>query len=195
MSLLFHFATQAEAEATQQRLKDLQVDHAEIIIGGIGSLSTALTLGRKLQEGNELISLGIAGSLTDHLSVGHMVEISTIQKFTDHPDELDSHSEEFLKALQPTITLQKSGYRLITSDYPIHMESHRTKLQQRGDLIDMEGYAVAMAALKLNVPCKMWKIVSDRIEPGGWKEIQRNLPTLSKILADKACEYCKQFAS
>lgn len=62
---------------------------------------------------------------------------------------------------------------LATGDTFVADEDARARLARRADLVDMEGYAVAWAAARAGVPCRMVKRVSDEAGEGAdraWRD-------------------------
>jgi adenosylhomocysteine nucleosidase len=62
---------------------------------------------------------------------------------------------------------------LATGDLFVAEESARQRLAERAHLVDMEGYAVASAALAAGVPVRLVKHVSDEAGEGAartWRE-------------------------
>ncbi len=61
----------------------------------------------------------------------------------------------------------------------------KQNLGRFSDLIDMEGYGVAYAARYCNLPCRIWKLVTDWAQPGSKELIQEKLAITSEIIAEK----------
>ncbi len=78
--------------------------------------------------------------------------------------------------------------RLITNDLPVfepkHKNEHKNKLPvSSGDLVDMEGAAVARIAALNQVPCTLIKGITDFAAENGRKDLHFNLPDVSKKIA------------
>ncbi|MCX6995402.1 MAG: hypothetical protein NTY13_06345 [Chlamydiae bacterium] len=178
--VLLTFATEKEAFPTIALLKAIQIEPSfwnfskgSLLITGIGSLQAALSIMPLCHLFEEIWNIGIAGSLTGEEGL-HI--IGSIEKLTFMPETTSSYSRNFFQ--QQPIFLGP-GKKLVTSDFPIHDKN----LKIRGDLIDMEGYGIALACQKMQRKLKMWKIVSDFAAPGGEKEIQEKIETLSWEIA------------
>lgn len=178
-TLLITFATEKEAAATLHRLhahKDgslYRFDKGAIFITGIGSLAAAVNLATVISPFTEIWNMGLAGSRKKQEGI---FPIGSITKFCHMPPTTSLHSRTFFT---PPPLLLREGAKLITSDFPIHDQS----LDIEGDLVDMEGYGVALLCQKMHKKLKMWKIVSDFAEPGGEVRIRAMMDSLSVQLA------------
>ncbi len=76
-----------------------------------------------------------------------------------------------------------SGARLVTNDRPVFLKNEKERLCETGDLVDMEGAAVARAAVRHKVEWAMIKGVSDLADKNGKDDIQKNLGAVSEKLA------------
>lgn len=141
--------------------------HLPLILTGIGTVSTAITLTSALAEAaaagirpSRIINFGTAGSLTD-VSDG-IFEISSA-----YQHDFDSPALEKITGRPwPTrIELEVSGRfptaRLATGDSFIADSATRARLAHHADLADMEGYAVARVAKHFSLPVTLLKQVSD----------------------------------
>lgn len=182
MKRLILFAHPAEASPTIELLRAeaisphlYQCDLGLIAISGMGCLSAACTVTQYASQVDEVWNLGICGSLTDRMGPESFHWIGSASKYIpNRTSRLDVHP-----------TLGEGGARLLSSDTPIYDHSLRKELSQSFDLVDMEGYGVAMAAQRLGLPYKLGKIVSDTAEEGGWKELQQRLPKLAQMISER----------
>lgn len=199
--LLIHFAVLAEAIDTLHTLKAKEIGEGlyqfqreeivrgKIVIGGMGALSTIASIVYHGEGCKEIWSFGAAGT-TGSYARGECVEVATIAKNSLLPQGIDSHSKELFAQIHPKIFLKQSGVSLITSDYPIHLSSLREELE--GDLVDMEGYGVAKAALVIRARCRIWKIVTDFCEEGGAQMIKQQLSNVSQISSQQIAKLTKK---
>lgn len=181
---IFIFATPNEAQATIKKLNSKMIEEHVyksgsdlIIISGIGSLAALRAVLKYGIAADEIINLGIAGSLNPNLDLGHITEISAVDKFLPHMDPVAS------KAFPP-LSIQTQGLKLLTSDFPIHENELRKKLSPNWDLIDMEGYGIAYGALALGKKFRLVKIVSDFASENGRDLILKNIEKNSMRLAE-----------
>ena len=161
MKQLLIFATHAEAKETIRLLKERNHNYSLHIMG----MGNDLTI--DLSSFTHIWNLGLAGALNPSYTIGQKIEIQSIAK--------ENH---------PLIQINKTGARLLTSDTPLHNANLKKALSPHYDLVDMEGYAIAKAAQKANIPCRMTKIISDFAEEGGSALIKQQLPALSIHMAD-----------
>lgn len=191
---LLLFATLQEAQKTLETLHGQQetgslysFQGGKIVISGMGSLAAATTVANHGASFEEIWNVGIAGVLHDHLPLGAFFEVGQCRKHLSLPPSIDPHSQELSEKQHPSLSLNGSSYRLISSDYPIHQQATRERISEKGELVDMEGYGVAFAAKKMGKKCVIWKLSSDPALPGGAAMIADQLPLWSELLAKK-CE-------
>lgn len=180
---LIVFATQEEAQAT---LNTPPSHHDLVVITGMGSLAAAAAVAKSLASTpsiDEVWNIGIAGALNQRLPLESVCYISTVTKYLSLPTGIDDHSRQLAKRTFPPIVLQEKGYSLISSNYPIHHPEIRDELAQQADLVDMEGYGVALAAAQAHKRCCLCKVVSDPADFKGPALIKAKLPLLSHTMA------------
>jgi adenosylhomocysteine nucleosidase len=143
-----------------------------VLITGVGKLAAALgilqAVGQLAPERRpaELLNLGTAGALHDHLEGLHV--IGTVRQH-----DLDGPSIERLTGVDPSPELRLGdGPVLASGDVFVADPEHRARLASEADLCDMEGYAVAAAAQRLEVRVTLVKHVSDAAD----EEAPRNWP-------------------
>ncbi|MGD8252622.1 MAG: hypothetical protein PVH30_00775 [Desulfobacterales bacterium] len=73
--------------------------------------------------------------------------------------------------------------RLVTVDEPVFSRRRRNELSAIGDLVDMEGASVALAAWKAGVPCWMIKGITDLAGDGDRETLHRHLDWVSQRIA------------
>ena len=144
-----------------------------VLLTGMGKVNAGVALAAVLARGPlpaAVVNLGTAGALRPGLEGTH-----EIGEVIQH--DLDS---EVLRTLTGatvgaplTLDAVRSGPVLATGDLFVAEESARQRLAERADLVDMEGYAVASAALAAGVPVRLVKHVSDEAGEGAartWRE-------------------------
>lgn len=177
------FATFEEAEATLQlfNAKNLkpglyESDIGFIAITGIGPFAAFHTLQRL--EFDEIINIGLAGSLREDLTLGSIHPIATCKKHLWHPRGIEA-AQHSLASSCSTLHLNKEGLHLSTVDFPLHGNHHLFDC----DLIDMEGYSVALLASIKQKPCKLYKLISDYCNKDTFSTIKTHLPIYSHNIA------------
>lgn len=148
--------------ALEEEATHLHTHGLPILVTGVGkvnaSIATATILGAQSPSKipSQIVNLGTAGALVDGYSGIHV--IGTV---TQH--DLNDAAIFELTGLHcsPPLELEVDGPVLTTGDQFISNESVRKKLAEHAQLVDMEGYAVAKAALSFEVPVMLVKQVSD----------------------------------
>lgn len=126
-----------------------------IAIGGMG-LGAARDAVERLAGTHALrriVNLGIAGSLTDSLAVGEVVDVAEVR--SERPDAPAFATVPVRGAAGPRVA------RLLSRDEPVFDPALRTRLSGVADLVDMEGYAVAERCAERGLDCVLLKSVSD----------------------------------
>ncbi|WP_068257233.1 nucleosidase [Janibacter corallicola] len=133
----------------------------DLLITGVGKSLAAVAVTRAICEHprrDELVvvNIGTAGALRDNVTGLH--EIGTV---VNHEISAEAIREI---GLDPREVIELPGERdavLASGDVFVTDPAVRTALAKRADLVDMEGYAIALAATELGVPVHLVKVVSD----------------------------------
>jgi len=156
--------------ALEEEATHLHTHGLPILVTGAGkvnaAVSTALILGG--HSPSQIVNLGTAGALVDGMDGIHV--IGTV---TQH--DLNNEALFELTGLHfgPAINLERTGPVLTTGDQFVSDEHTRHKLAQQAQLVDMEGYAIANAALAAEIPVMLVKHVSDSANDSAsrsWRE-------------------------
>ena len=142
--------------------------HLPLVITGIGktaaATATALALAAQPHPSDvTLINVGTAGALHDHLTglheidvvINHDIDAALIRSLGEDPRER--------LILRPD---QADPLVLATGDTFVTDPVVRARLARHAQLVDMEGYAVAYAAMAFGVPVRLVKHVSDQADQG-----------------------------
>ena len=194
--LLIVFAHFLEAEAALKALKAkpiqermlYQFDQGIILICGMGSLNAAIHVTEHIGTCSEVWNLGVVGALKETLKFGDKSGVELVEKYLSLPSPVSSHAVNVSKSTFPLLKIAEKGWKLLSSDYPLHDQKLRRELATRWDVVDMEGYGIAQAAQKAGKPLQMVKMVSDFASEGGWELIRQNLSHLSEQLASQLQE-------
>lgn len=187
---LIAFATLFEADSTIKIFNAKRVNahlfkfaKGWILLTGIGSYAAqqlvTVNLAR-LKKIQEVWNVGFAGALNDRFQVGDCISVQQIKK-NIIPIEIENESPHMLP---PLLYFPQGEASLLTIDFPLHNKLQRDTLKKEWDLVDMEGYGVAYASHFFEIPCRIWKIVSDFASENGRQLIQNNGQTLSQHIAD-----------
>ena len=84
------------------------------------------------------------------------------------------------------VHLAESGPRLATGDVFVSDEQTRARLAALADLVDMEGYAVARAAIAAGVPVTLVKQVSDNAGDGAGRSWRQSVDDCAEVLGEWA---------
>lgn len=143
-----------EEEATHLHVSDLPV-----LVTGAGKVNAAAAVAATLAtfSPSRVVNLGTAGALRDGLSGATHV----IGRVLQH--DFASSALFALSGLHfgEPIELADNGLVLATGDAFISDATTRNRLAQDADLVDMEGYAIAAAAIAAGVPVTIVKRISD----------------------------------
>ncbi|MDP2287510.1 MAG: nucleosidase [Actinomycetota bacterium] len=156
--------------ALEEEAAHLHVSELPILVTGAGKVNAAVAVATILGQSSpsEVINLGTAGALAEDLIGTHV-----ISRVTQH--DLDDESLFDLVGLHfgLPVDLGGAGLTLTTGDAFIADPAVRALLSEHSDLVDMEGYAVARAALAADIPVRIVKRVSDEAGAGAassWRE-------------------------
>lgn len=195
MTILVTFATYREAQVSLDELEAKQVneelfsfDRGCLLITGMGMLNAAIKVAHYQHLADEIWNFGAVGALKDH-PLFSLLPISSIEKWHPFPSDTSEYSKSFANKVFPSITLQEEGYKLLSTDFPLHQESLKRELASNYDCIDMEGYGL----VQTNKKVRMWKCISDFASQNGEKLISQHLDEISKRLADELIKQLSLF--
>jgi adenosylhomocysteine nucleosidase len=173
---LLVFATDTENQLSKRILKK-----CDFLITGIGKLNAALSLFQALQKKpiERIVNVGICGSLVPRYDVGEILAIHRV---------IEGDRDSFGESLQwdlPVLDRSLPKAVLVTRDTTIKTVFEKKQmLSMGGEVVDMEGVALAKVARKMRVPLYCLKIVSDRVNAHSSKTILKNIvPCSQKICA------------
>jgi len=156
--------------ALEEEASHLHTHGLPILVTGGGKVNAAIATASILSSHSpsQVVNLGTAGALVDNLTGIHV--IGTV---TQH--DLNDQALFDLTGLHfgSPITLHDTGPVLTTGDQFIADEKTRQQLATHAHLVDMEGYAIAKAALAAQVPVMLVKQVSDAADNSAsrsWRE-------------------------
>ncbi|MFM7064338.1 MAG: nucleosidase [Actinomycetes bacterium] len=147
--------------ALEEEAAHLHVSGLPVLVTGAGKVNAAIAVASILAETSptRVVNLGTAGALRDGMAGTHGVG-----SVWQH--DLDDAALFALSGLHfgEPVNLAESGPRLVTGDVFVSDARTRDRLAALADLVDMEGYAVARAALHAGVPVTVVKQVSDNAD-------------------------------
>lgn len=154
-------------------------------ISGIGPYKTEETLEKilELKEWNFVLNIGVAGALIDDLKKGDVCVIDSVSQVLFDPlDEEEPGEESF--STQAGLGPAYPELGLVSVDEPVTDAGRRQDLALKGHLVDMEGFTVAMLCSLFDLPCYMFKVVSDFADEKAKKDVYAGLSDYSRIIRD-----------
>ena len=163
------FATEMEAKPFLDRGGP---EGTVTVISGMGmDAARAATEKLILEHGcTAVINAGVCGALNNRLERGGVYRVSMV-------------STEKLKAAV-NVGIGFGLRKLVTVDEPVFQPDRKQELSKQGDLVDMEGYAVARVCEEHSVPCIMIKGVTDFGDQNGKDDIQAHIGSVSETIAE-----------
>jgi adenosylhomocysteine nucleosidase len=163
------------------------------VVSGVGKVAAAAATASLLSgtDVDWLINFGVCGVLVDRgdLAPGTLCQVRRAVEgdhlgMGDRPaDPVDCHW--LAGAGMPAVDL-------VTVDRPIFDARRRASLAARGQVVDMEGAAVARTAAWFKVPCTLIKGISDPAGCGDRKQLLAHLDGVAAALARKVLEILHQ---
>ena len=175
---LITFATFEEAKSTLETCDAKEIDNnlfkssiGLIAITGIGSFAAYFAVKNIQEPFDSIINIGLAGSGIPSLQLGTIYQVSRCSKYNWHPK--GAHESTFAP-----LDIQKTGFHLSTFDFPVYNSNKSL------ELVDMEGYGIALSAKNLNKPCKLYKLVSDYCNEQSSSNIKDTISKYSQIICN-----------
>ncbi len=154
-----------------------------LAISGIGKVSAAVATHLLIcsHSVSSIYNLGVCGALKSGTAFeqGNIFRISSAVE-GDRKNGPDSSPPEFCH-FYPFDTLPDC--RLVTVDQPVFNRQCKRELSILGDLVDMEGAAVARVANMYSIPCVLIKGITDSAEEGNRSILMHYIDTVSQDLA------------
>lgn len=150
--------------AVEEEAAHLDPNLHPVLVTGAGKVNAAAAVAAALAgpaRPSEVVNLGTAGALRPGWTGLH--EVSRVLQH-----DLDDVLLERLtgRRFGPPVDLVGTGPVLATGDVFVADSAVRSRLADVADLVDMEGYAVARAAVSAGVPVRLVKHVSDDADEG-----------------------------
>ena len=123
----------------------------------------------------EILNPGICGAAADDIEIGSLFRIIEARD-GDEPDEGSWQCTPGRWGALPAA-------RLTSFDEPVFDLGRHREIAVWGELVDMEGAAVARACQEHEVPCTLLKGVSDLADDGGREVLLRNIDAVSETVA------------
>lgn len=165
------------------------VEHENYIfaVSSVGKVSAAMMLTKVLEQYQitSIINIGLAGSLSPHLTFWDVV----IVEHTIEHDGLIEGDKEAQKRLYPLFQLttvehpELKRWVLVTGDQFVNSWNVRESLQAKGgQLVDMEGAALAKVAHHYQIPLIAIKVISDHADESAGNDFETNLHAGERVV-------------
>ena len=147
-------------------------DDIVMVICGIGKANAAMATALCCQRYSPkwICNLGAAGATSCSHPLG---EIYHIEKVTEYDRPHFQSQEPVVK--QPHILDGFPTATLATQDRPVIDPEQRQKVSLHADLVDMESASVLQACRKFDIPCLLFRFVSDTPDDPDHHDIIRNI--------------------
>jgi adenosylhomocysteine nucleosidase len=164
-----------------------------LVVSGVGKVAAAAATASVLSgKGiDRLINFGVCGSLLNRpdLVQGTLCEVNRAVEgdrlgMGDRPAEAVACRPAALTGLVPV--------DLVTVDRPVFSAEGRSSLAALGQVVDMEGAAVARTATWYGVPCTLLKGITDPAGEGDRHRLQANLDQVCAALAQRLLDILQQ---
>ena len=171
------FATEMEAKPFLDRGEP---KGTVTVISGMGMDAARAAAEKLIREHGctSVINAGVCGALNNRLERGGVYRVSMV-------------STEKLKAAV-NVGIGVGLKKLVTVDEPVFQPHRKRELAKHGDLVDMEGYAVARVCEEHQVPCILIKGVTDFGDHNGKDDIQEHIHPVSETVAEAVLMCLKQ---
>ncbi len=163
------FATEMEAKPFLDRGEPAGT---VTVVSGMGMEAARIATEKLLKDHGctSIVNAGVCGALNNRLKRGAVYRVSMV-------------SVEKLNAAVK-VGVGFGLKRLVTVVDPVFQPERKRELCKYGELVDMEGYAVARVCEAHNVPCIMIKGVTDFGDGNGKADIQTHIASVSETVAE-----------
>ncbi len=175
------------AQVTEKPFRVYQVNGntgLRVIISGMGKVAAAAAAQALIltHNANNLINAGACGALKDssELTVGQIVQITSAVEGDHHVS--GKRPTPFNCRMQHWRELPKA--RLVTCDRPVFDIQRRNACAKLGEVVDMEGAAIARVAEWYQLPCEMIKGITDAARPTHRDILLENLNRISEQIGN-----------
>jgi len=171
------FATEMEAKPFLDRGEP---EGTVTVISGMGMEAARIATEELIEKHGvtTIINAGVCGALNNRVERGAVFRVSSV-------------STEHLKAAV-NVGIGVGLKRLVTVDEPVFQPDRKKELSAYGELVDMEGYAVARVCEEHDIPCIMIKGVTDFGDHNGKDDIQTHIAPVSEKVAEALFQCLKK---
>jgi adenosylhomocysteine nucleosidase len=167
-----------------------------LLVSGVGKVAAAAATASLIcqHKVDRLINFGACGALMNRgeFRPGTLCQVIRVVE-GDHLGMGERPADPV--ACHPVKTAGLPLVDLVTIDRPLFDPERRSRLAALGQVVDMEGGAVARTAAWFGVPCTLIKGITDPAGDGDRDLLRANLDRVSAALAQKVLELLHQFDS
>lgn len=161
----------------------LGISEAFVVVSGIGKVAAAVATHLLICKYGikRIFNFGICGALkqADGFVTGAMFTINMAVEGDRREGPEMAKPERCVTDFFCVLPTAK----LVTCDQPVFNARRKEDLLELGDLVDMEGAAIARVANMYGVPCVLIKGISDGAKEGDRNELLKNIDMVSCKLA------------
>lgn len=172
-----------------------------VLISGMGMETARLATQHLITKYHitMVVNAGISAATTEKIKVGEIFRVVQIREENTESmqgeKDISAIENKFLRIPDKSPLLHLPEARLITVDAPVFEPERKKQIREWGDLIDMEGAAIADVCAENNIPCYLVKGVSDYADHNGKQAIQDNIKSVSEKIAEELMSALSQFFS
>jgi 4-hydroxybenzoate polyprenyltransferase len=190
------FATRREAEPLLQSFTTRAVDGTELplleLVGSDGQVTALLVIAGigpaagaraaqylvETRQVRRIVNAGICGAASDAVAVGTVLRV----------DQARLEEEGQPTPCATSAWTDLPGARLTTCQQPVFDAERRLEIRAWGELVDMEGAAIAKVCHQHGIPAHLVKGVSDRADAAGKRAVEENIDIVSRRVAEVVAE-------
>lgn len=158
-------------------------DGLPVLLTGMGKINATAALATVLARGerpSEIVNLGTAGALRPGWA-GTTHQVARVLQHDIDTPALRALTGQTYGA--PITISEGAGPTLATGDLFVSDPAARDRLAESADLVDMEGYAIALVAQRAGVPVRLVKHVSDEADASAARSWRDSVDDCARILA------------
>jgi len=172
-----------------------------VLISGMGKekagLATRYLINR--YHVSIVINAGICAATIDKIKVGEVFRVVQVREENSQSSaaqqDISVSEDKFLRIANKLPSSGLPEARLVTVDTPVFEPERKKNIRAWGELIDMEGAAIAAVCEEYDIPWYLVKGISDHADHNGKQAIQNNIESVSETIAQQLVAALPQFSS
>jgi 4-hydroxybenzoate polyprenyltransferase len=172
-----------------------------VLISGMGKEGAGLATQHLITKYHVsiVVNAGICAATIDKIKVGEVFRVEQIREENSESsqaqEDISVGEDKLLRIPNKLPLLHLPKARLITVETPVFEPERKKQIRKWGELIDMEGAAIAGVCAEYDIPCYLVKGVSDHADHNGKQAIQDNIESVSEKIAQELINALPQFSS